>query len=79
MWRPDPTSGLLGDWNIAREGGYLTSNRSFEGLPHLRLKGFIVERTSDPRPRPEPVPAPPALPLFAAALLGLAAVRLRRA
>lgn len=79
VWRTDGTSPLLGGWNDVRETGYLASDPNFATLPNLWLRGFIVERTSDPRPRPEPVPAPPALPLFAAALLGLAAVRLRRA
>jgi MYXO-CTERM domain-containing protein len=44
-------------------------------FPHLDLKGYIVERTTDPNP----VPAPPAMALFVVGLLGLAAVRLRRA
>ncbi|WP_114375415.1 lectin-like protein [Elioraea thermophila] len=79
VWRPDPTSPLPGGWNDAREAGYLASDPNFANLPNLWLKGFIVERTTDPNPRPEPIPAPAALPLFAVALLGLAAAGLRRA
>lgn len=74
VWRPDPTSKFPGGWNDAREAGYLASDPNFANLPNLWLKGFIVERTTDPFA----IPAPASLPLLAVALLGLAAARLRR-
>lgn len=79
VWRPDPTSALPGGWNDTREAGYKPTDPGLADFPNLFLRGFIVERTTDPNPRPEAIPAPAALPLFAAALLGLAAARLRRA
>jgi len=70
VWRNGWSSALPGGWNDARLTGYV----GIANLPHLDLKGFIVERTTDPHP----VAAPPALAVFVVGLLGLAAVRLRR-
>lgn len=70
VWRADGLTPHQGRWNDARQAGYA----DIPNLPHLDLKGFIVERKTNPHA----VPAPGGLALFGLGLLGLALALARR-
>lgn len=74
VWRADGATPHQGRWNDARQAGYQGIVLGGVALPHLDLKGYLVERKTDPYA----VPAPAGVAVIAVGLLGLAALRIGR-